>query len=105
MSKKKKTGGGSISSVQRELQRLDRDLLKVLSDRLKKCFGGVLLDGGQLSAEAQFERSTVVPLIIEDQLAAESLEQGFELRKATAWEGDVQREVFSAVDHARRHRR
>jgi chorismate mutase/prephenate dehydratase len=35
MSKKKNPGGGSISSVQRELQRLDRDLLKLLSDRAR----------------------------------------------------------------------
>src|SRR5262245_8839508 len=35
MTKKKKSGGGSTSSVQREIQRLDRDLLKVLSDRAR----------------------------------------------------------------------
>jgi chorismate mutase / prephenate dehydratase len=35
MSKKKKSGGGSTNSVQREIQRLDRDLLKLLSDRAR----------------------------------------------------------------------
>src|SRR5688500_2130677 len=32
---KKKSSGGSINSVTRELQRLDRDLLKILSDRAR----------------------------------------------------------------------
>jgi chorismate mutase/prephenate dehydratase len=35
MTKKKSSGGGSISSVQKELGRLDRDLVKVLSDRAR----------------------------------------------------------------------
>ena len=35
MSKKKTSSGGSIPSVTKELQRLDRDLLKTLSDRAR----------------------------------------------------------------------
>lgn len=35
MTKKKNPGGGSTSSVQKELQRLDRDLLRLLSDRAR----------------------------------------------------------------------
>jgi chorismate mutase/prephenate dehydratase len=35
MTKRKSSGGGSTSSVQKEIQRLDRDLLRVLSDRAR----------------------------------------------------------------------
>jgi chorismate mutase/prephenate dehydratase len=35
MTKKKTSGGGSMSSVQREIQRLDRDMLKLLSERAR----------------------------------------------------------------------
>ena len=35
MTKKKNSGGGSINSVHKEIQRLDRDLMKLLADRAR----------------------------------------------------------------------
>ena len=32
---KKKTSGGSVNSVRKEIQRLDRDLLRLVSDRAR----------------------------------------------------------------------
>ena len=67
MSKKKNPGGGSINSVHKEIQRLDRDLLKLLADRARA--------SQKLAKLRQNDGGPLYDLTDEQQSLAELIEQ------------------------------
>jgi len=67
MTKKKSSGGGSINSVHKEIQRLDRDLLKLLADRARA--------SQKLAKFRQNDGGPLYDLTDEQQSLAELIEQ------------------------------